>query len=159
MIRPTVPEDMEAILSLAVSSGLFPLNATDEVAGVLTASLRGDLGPDHMWITDDDGGPVGVAYFAPERMADGTWNLYMIAVRPDCQRQGRGLALIRHIEGALSARGARLLLVETSGLASFERTRGFYRKCGYGEEARIRDFYKAGEDKVVFRKALGAHSY
>ena len=42
----------------------------------------------------------------------------------------------------------------TSGLPSFERTRGFYRLCGYDEEARIRDFYQAGEDKIVFRKAL-----
>lgn len=54
----------------------------------------------------------------------------------------------------LAARGERVLLVETSGLASFERTRAFYRKCGYDEEARIREFYQAGEDKIVFRKSL-----
>lgn len=156
MIRPTAPEDTAAILDLAVSSGLFPPDATAEVAGVLAGCLDGGMGPDHCWVTDDDGGPVGVAYYAPERMTDGTWNLYMIAVRPDRQRQGRGAALVRHVEQALAARGARILLVETSGLASFERTRAFYRKCGYGEEARIRDFYKAGDDKVVFRKALPA---
>ncbi len=33
MIRPTTAEDAEAILSLAVSSGLFPLEDTQEVAG------------------------------------------------------------------------------------------------------------------------------
>lgn len=48
------------------------------------------------------------------------------------------------------------LQVETSGLESFEYVRGFYRKSGYDEEARIREFYKAGEDKIVFRKALTA---
>ncbi len=78
----------------------------------------------------------------------------MIAVRPDRQRQGRGAALVRYVEETLMARGARVLLVETSGLESFERTRAFYRTCGYDEEARIRDFYKAGDDKIVFRKAL-----
>jgi hypothetical protein len=58
---------------LAVASGLFPPDATDEVAGILASSLRGDLGPDHVWLTDDDdGGPVGVVYFAPERMTEGT---------------------------------------------------------------------------------------
>jgi ribosomal protein S18 acetylase RimI-like enzyme len=154
MIRPTIAEDTEAILSLAVSSGLFPPEGTQEVAEVLAGCLRGELGPDHCWVTDDDGGPIGVAYYAPERMTEGTWNLYMIAVRPDRQREGRGAALLRHVERELSARGARLLIVETSGLASFERTRGFYRKCGYDEEARIRDFYKAGDDKIIFRKAL-----
>jgi RimJ/RimL family protein N-acetyltransferase len=54
----------------------------------------------------------------------------------------------------LAARGERILLVETSGLPEFERTRAFYAKHGYEEEARIREFYRAGEDKVVFRKAL-----
>ena len=63
---------------------------------------------------------------------------------------------MRHVEQALAARGGRVLLVETSGLPGFERTRAFYRKLGYDEEARIREFYQAGEDKVVFRKALGA---
>lgn len=75
-------------------------------------------------------------------------------MQPDCQGQGRGAALIRYVEQTLTARGARLLLVETSGLPSFELTRAFYCKCGYDEEARIRDFYEAGDDKIVFRKAL-----
>ncbi len=156
MIRPATTEDTDAIITLAVSTGMFPPDGTEEVAGVLAGYFNGDLGLDHFWVIDDDGGPVGVAYYAPERMTEGTWNLYMIAVRPDRQRQGRGAALLHHVEQALASRGARLLLVETSGLASFERTRAFYRKCDYSEEARIRDFYRQGDDKVVFRKALPA---
>ena len=54
----------------------------------------------------------------------------------------------------LRGRGERLLLVETSGLGSFDLTRQFYRKNGYDEEARIRDYYGPGDDKVIFRKAL-----
>lgn len=154
MIRPTTPDDTAAILALAVASGLFPPDATGEVAGVLADCLAGANGPDHVWLTDDDGGPVGVAYFAPERLTDGTWNLYMLAVHPDRQRQGRGAALVRHVERLLAGCGGRLLLIETSGLGRFERTRAFYRALGYDEEARIRDFYAAGDDKVVFRKAL-----
>ncbi|MCW6511298.1 GNAT family N-acetyltransferase [Lichenifustis flavocetrariae] len=79
---------------------------------------------------------------------------HLIAVHPDRQGQGRGTALLRHVERVLAARGQRVLLVETSALPAFERTRAFYRQSGYGEEARIRDFYQAGEDKIVFRKAL-----
>ncbi|MEM9508310.1 MAG: GNAT family N-acetyltransferase, partial [Cyanobacteria bacterium P01_E01_bin.35] len=30
----------------------------------------------------------------------------------------------------------------------------FYRKCGYEQEAQIREFYQAGEDKIIFRKSL-----
>ena len=89
--------------------------------------------------------------------ADRTWYLLLIAVRPACQGQGRGAALLGHVESALRASGQRLLLVETSGLPSYARTRAFYVKCGYAEEACVRDFYKAGEDMVVFRKALNAN--
>lgn len=156
MLRPTVSDDIASILALAVSSGLFPADATDEVANVLRSALNGELGPDHLWLTDDDGGTVGVAYYAPERLTEGTWNLYMLAVHPERQREGRGTAIVQHVERELAARGARLLLIETSGTGSFERTRAFYKALGYDEEARIRDFYQAGDDKVVFRKALSS---
>lgn len=61
---------------------------------------------------------------------------------------------MRFVEQAVQVRGARVLLVETSGLPSFAHTRAFYHACGYHEEARIRDFYRAGDDKIVFWKAL-----
>ena len=117
-----------------------------------------DGGSDHFWIINDDEeeGPVGVAYCAPELMTNGTWNLLFIAVRPECQGQGRGAALMRYVEQTLAVRGARLLLVETSGVQEFKRTRAFYCKCSYDEEARIRDFYEAGADKIVYRKVLAA---
>ncbi len=76
-------------------------------------------------------------------------------LRSDPTAQERGTELLRYVEQTvLGVRGARVLLVETSGLPLFERTRAFYCKCGYEEEARIRDFYKAGDDKIVYRKAL-----
>ena len=64
--------------------------------------------------------------------------------------------LLNYVEQRLKKSGERLLLVETSGLDGFEMTRSFYVKNGYAEEARVRDYYKAGDDKVIFRKALQA---
>ena len=155
MIRPTTPDDTAALIALADRIGFQP-NEIEELGEMLSNYFGGNLGRDHFWITDNDGEPMGVAYYAPERMTEGTWNLYLIAVRPDRQGQGRCTALLRYVEQALTARGERVLLVETSGLTSFEGTRAFYRKCGYDEEARIRDYYKAGDDKIVYRKVLAA---
>lgn len=112
---------------------------------------------ERLWLVDDDSGAVGVAYCEMERMTDEAWNLQLIAIRPDRQGQGRGATLLRYVEQTLTARGGRVLLVETSGLPDFERTRAFYAKCGYEQEARIRDFYAAGDDKIVFRKVLNAN--
>ena len=149
-IRPVTPDDTDALKSVIDASGLFPAEMLDDmIAGYLSGDVAAEF-----WLTIDAGGPLAIAYYVPERMTQGTWNLLLIAVYPDHQGQGHGAALLRHIEQALAARGERLLLVETSGLPGFERTRAFYRKCGYDQEARIRDFYQAGEDKIVFRKML-----
>ncbi|MGB3294912.1 MAG: GNAT family N-acetyltransferase, partial [Phormidesmis sp.] len=68
--------------------------------------------------------------------------------------KGRGTELLQYVETDLRDCDQRLILIETSGVGSFEPTRTFYRKNGYDEEARIRDFYNKGDDKIVFRKAL-----
>lgn len=149
-IRPVKAADMTALKAVIDATGLFPSHLLDDM---LAGYFEGDAADD-IWLTIDQSDPVAVAYCSPERMAQGTWNLYLIAIHPASQGRGHGTALLRHIEAALAMRGERILLVETSGLPSFERTRAFYRKNGYTEEARIREFYQSGEDKVVFRKAL-----
>ncbi|MCP2731422.1 GNAT family N-acetyltransferase [Limnofasciculus baicalensis] len=154
MIRLTTPDDTTALIALAEATGLFEPNQTEDLAQILDQYFRGETENQDLWFTDDENGPVGVAYVAPERMTDRTWNLYLIAVHPERQRQGRGKALLRYVEQILAERGERILLVETSGVENFEYVRAFYRQSGYEEEARIREFYKAGDDKIVFRKAL-----
>ena len=116
--------------------------------------LRGDVAG-HQWRVLDEGGhAMGVAYAAPERMTEGTWNLLLIAVHAGRQGGGGGSRLLQQVEADLARDGGRVLLVETSGLPEFGRTRGFYDRRGFRREAVIRDFYQAGEDKVVFWKAL-----
>ena len=156
MIRPATPDDKKALMAIADAIGLFSPQELEELGGMLAEYFDGNLGSDHFWITYDDSEPVGVAYYAPEQYADGTWNLYFIAVHPDRQGKGLGGKLLHYVEQMLAERGDRILLVETSGLPNFERTRTFYRKNGYDEEARIREFYKAGDDKIIFRKVLTA---
>ena len=150
MIRPSVESDFDAIIALAMASGLFEPEQTEMLAHMLRSPSEGDT-----WFIDDEGGnPVGVAYMAPEKMTHGTWNLYLIAVHPDSQRQGRGKILLDHVQEWLRDSGQRILLVETAGVDDFEYVRSFYLNNGFEAEARIRDFYEAGVDKVVFRKAL-----
>lgn len=150
-VRAVVPADLPALKGVIDGVGLFPSAMLDAmIAPFFAAAESGEF-----WLTYDDGGPCAVVYVAPERMTDGAWNMLLIAVDPARQGQGIGAALTRRVERKLAADGARLLLVETSGLDHYARTRAFYAGLGYSEEARIRDYYQAGEDKIVFRKALG----
>jgi ribosomal protein S18 acetylase RimI-like enzyme len=154
MIRLTSQDDTTALIAVAEASGLFDPNQTDSLAQMLDKHFSDKDETQDIWLTDYDNEPVGIAYIAPERMTEGTWNLYLIAVHPDRQKQGRGKALLGYIEQMLMERGERILLVETAGTDDFDYVRKFYRQNGYEEEARIREFYTAGVDKIVFRKAL-----
>jgi ribosomal protein S18 acetylase RimI-like enzyme len=154
MIRSTTLDDITALIALAEVSGLFEPSQTEYLAQMLDEHFNSKNEPEDFWLTDYDHEPVGMAYVAPERMTEGTWNLYLIAVHPHHQRQGRGKSLLRYVEQMLTERGERILLVETSGTENFKYVREFYRKNAYEEEARIREFYTAGVDKIVFRKAL-----
>ncbi|MDQ2812868.1 MAG: GNAT family N-acetyltransferase [Actinomycetota bacterium] len=156
-IRAAQAQDRAAIIDVVRASGLFSPDAPEALAEVRTALdgfLTGVAAADR-WLTTDTGTSIAAtAYYAPERMTDGTWNLYLLAVHPDYQGQGRGAALVRHVEQDLRAAGARVLLIETSGVPGFAGQRAFYAALGYHEEARIRDFYESGDDKVIYWKAL-----
>ncbi|MBU8539871.1 GNAT family N-acetyltransferase [Falsiroseomonas tokyonensis] len=147
-IRPLAASDLAPLRAVIDATGLFPGDLLDEMAA---PHLRSE-GPPELWLTTAE--VTAIAYAAAERMTEGTWNLLLIAVHPDRQRQGTGAGLVSAVEARLREAGARLLLVETSGLDEFEPTRAFYRALGFMEEGRIRDYYKAGEDKIIFAKPL-----
>lgn len=156
LIRPITHDDSAAVIGLAVSSGLFPADETEVLDKLMADYFGGNNNDGHMCLIDVEDEPLGVAYYEPETATDRTWGLTMIAVRRDQQGQGRGAALMHHVEHALRASGQRVLLVETSGLPDFALTRKFYTKCGYEEEARVRDYYAVGDDMVLFRKVFNA---
>ena len=154
-IRATKPGELLMLKAVIDATGLFPSEMLDSMA----APYFNGEAPDEFWLTAyKNEQPVALAYYAPERMTQGTWNLLLIAVHPNQQRQGVGAALMHYVEAVLEARGERILLVETSGLPAFAATRAFYHSIGYVEEARIREYYQVGDDKIVFRKALSRPS-
>lgn len=153
-VTPPSTDDRDAVLATVRAADLPPPEAVVDIGPDLDEFLRGTAGAGRWWVSA--AGPVvaGVAYAASERMTDGTWNLLMLAVRPDHQGRGVGTALVRAIEADLRAAPARLLVIDTSGLALFADQRRFHTRLGYTEQARIPDFFEAGDDKVVFTKHL-----
>ena len=130
---------------------LFP----SEMLPNMVADFLGPQTSDELWLTcERDGKAIGFCYAVPEALADGTWNMLALAVLPEFQGTGSGSALVAALETRLRADGHRVLIADTSGTQEFAKTRAFYAKNGYDEEARIRDFWASGDDKVTFRKAL-----
>ena len=97
-------------------------------------------------------GICGYACWGPTPLTRGTYDLYWIATDPSAQGQGVGRALMSHVETSVRALGGRLLVAETSSKDSYSGTVSFYRRLGYEEASRIRDFYDRGDDRLVFVK-------
>lgn len=158
IVRPAAHGDVVPINALAVDNGMF---APDDMAGfdeMLRGYLDGSL-DQHRWIVagDEAGRVAGAAYYAPEPFADRVWNLYFLAVQPRLHHSGIGTTLVAHIEQSLHNAGeqvARVLIVETSSTDDYEAARRFYGRAGFDLEARVREFYGPGDDKIVFWKSL-----
>ncbi len=150
MIKPTTKDDIRDLQLVLDETGLFP---GEMLPDMLAPSIAGET--DAFWLTyHHNGKAVGLCYTVPEELADGTWNMLALAILPELQGQSLGTALVAAAERHLSGRNHRILIVETSGTDEFVLTRKFYARNGFEEEARIRNFWADGDDKVIFRKAL-----
>lgn len=158
MIRPAIPSDTPALVSLSVSTGLFlPHEADALLRNVLDELHAGRLGEGHLahvWVDGPAGPPAGWVYFSLNAMANQIWDLWWIGVAPLRQGQGIGDKLLQFVEGHARSAGGRVLIIETSSLPKLERTRNFYAKRGYVVCGQVPDFYADGDDKVIFAKRL-----
>jgi GNAT superfamily N-acetyltransferase len=147
-VRSAVQSDVEAIRKLVVANNMFPGEMLDDMMSPYFGGKEEEL-----WFVIGEK-PCAVTYTAPEKLTNGTWNQLMIAVDPAQHSNGLGRALMRHPEAVLGERGARLIIVDTSGTQDFDGTRRVYRAIGYDEVSRIPDFWDTADDKVTFRRLL-----
>jgi ribosomal protein S18 acetylase RimI-like enzyme len=88
----------------------------------------------------------------------GTWHLYWIAVHPSHHGTGAGPALAAFAESFVLDRAGYLIIAETSSQPAYARARRFYAKHGYSELSRIPDYYRPGDDLVLFARRLATTS-
>lgn len=111
--------------------------------------------PDYkILVADRDGTLVGYVCYGPTPMTEGTHDLYWIASDPAVRGQGVGASLVSGMEADMRRQKARIIRVETSATEAYGPTRGFYASMKYTEEARIRDFYKVGDDLIILTKRV-----
>lgn len=99
-------------------------------------------------------GLAGAIAYGDTPMTVGTYDLYWIATDPSQRRRGVGAALLGAMETDLRRRGARLVRIETSGTPVYQAARAFYERFQFRETARLPDFYRPGDDLVVFTRRL-----
>jgi ribosomal protein S18 acetylase RimI-like enzyme len=83
-----------------------------------------------------------------------TYDLYWIAVDPRIHGRGVGARLTAHAEETIRTHGGGLIMVETSSRPTYDGTRAFYVRRDYKELARVRSYYRPGDDLVLYGKYL-----
>lgn len=150
-IRMINKNDISELKKVLDSIELFPSEMLDDM---ITDYLENPESEEIWFTATENDKPISIGYCAPEKLTEGTYNLYAIGVRSDIQAKGIGSKMMEFIEDYLKINGHRILIVDTSGTDDFKATRSFYEKLGYNKEAVIRDFWSEGDDKVIYWKRL-----
>ncbi len=153
-IRPMTDEDRATVLQLIHATDIFTEEEELVAAEVIDTFLNQ---PDQKEYTIDvventAGKAEGYVCYGPTPMTEGTLDLYWIAVHPGQHKRGLGKALVDHVENKVRQNKARLVIIETSSTEKYAPTRRFYLHLGYQETGRIKDYYRPGDDRVIYCK-------
>ncbi len=150
-IRYIRQTDLDNLKIVVDSCELFPSEYLDE----MTSDFFNNPDTQDIWFTFTENNiPCAIGYCKPELLTDGTYNLLAIGVSQDFQRKGIAIEMMKFIENLLKQKNGRILIVETSSDDAQIGARNLYHKIGYTQIANIKDFWKEGEDKIVFWKKL-----
>lgn len=157
MVRPMASADLQPVLSLIRTTGLFTPDEIRVAEELIDVYLNDSKQREYFVavIENDSGRIVGYMTYGPTPLTEGTWDLYWIAVSPQEQKKGYGQKLVLWLEAEVRRQLGRLILIETSSQPKYQPTRKFYEKLGYTEIARVPDFYRPGDDRVIFGKYFG----
>jgi ribosomal protein S18 acetylase RimI-like enzyme len=157
MIRALRADDREAIVEIVRATGNFNEEEVAIAAELVDACLNNPNQTDYFTFvaTDEATGRVsGFLIVGPTPATTGTFDMYWIASHPDFYGRGISQALDRQAADFVRERSGYLLIAETSSQPSYERTRAFYAKQGYDVLSRIADYYKPGDDLIVYGKRV-----
>ena len=159
-VRSLVSADRPRIEEMVVSSGKFNEPEIATALELVDESLeKGEEGSGYIFavleVQEENATVVrGYACYGPTPLTQGVYDLYWIVVDPADQGKGFGRFLIEYVERDALRRGGRMLLIETSSQETYGPTIRFYERTGYELAARVKNFYRIGDDKLVFSKEL-----
>jgi ribosomal protein S18 acetylase RimI-like enzyme len=150
-----IPSDPDAISGIVKASGFF---STEEIA--LARELaeeklaQGNASSYQFLFAENENSVRGYTCFGLIPATSGSYDLYWIAVDEQFRSQGLGKELMQKTQHIIRGIGGRLIYVETSSRDQYKPTHSFYESCGYQKEAFLKDFYAAGDSKIIYVKTL-----
>jgi len=154
-IREIRPADREALIRLCRCQKNFNAQEVEVAIEVIDDALD-PAKNDYQILTALNAAEqvAGFICYGAIPLTDKRFDLYWIAVAPDRGRQGIGKLLLDEMEKRLAAFSPAHIYVDTSSTPGYDAARAFYAKNGYRIAATLANFYRNGDDKVVFMKEV-----
>ena len=154
-IRPMTQADKSDIMGLLHNTPEFTPSEVAVAEEVIESGLRDPRGSGyHILVAEVDSRVVAYICYGPTPLTEGTWDIYWMAVATEKRGRGIGSALLDQAEGQIRKAGGRSALIETSSTPAYDKTMQFHLNHGYKIVARVPDFYKCGDHKVILQKRL-----
>jgi len=158
-IRPLVAADRSGVFRILENAGNFTPAEVGIALELIDEWL--ELGEHSGYLTyvlearDPEKSEVlGYVCFGPTPLTESTFDVYWIAVDKSKHRGGVGKRLLKFSEEEVVRRGGKMLLIETSSQETYGGTIQFYERTGYELVGKIPEYYKPGDDKLIFAKRL-----
>ena len=157
-IRSLLPSDRAQLIDILSQGAGFRSEEVACAIELLDAALAPADGrrryEARVAVADDSGARARYACFGATPMTEAAYDLYWLVVAQDARGRGIGAGLSTAVEEELKQRGARIVRVETSSLEGQGGARRFYEKTGFRLAGAIANFYREGDDLLVFAKVL-----
>jgi ribosomal protein S18 acetylase RimI-like enzyme len=158
-VRKAEERDRDRILSITRAVGVFTGEDVGCVDELLETYLHKANQQEYYFLVACDGPDqvLGYTAYGPTPLTQGTYDMYWLAVAPEAQGRGLAKLLFLTAEEELVAAGARLIVLETSGTPEYAPARGMYKRLGYAGGVAVPDFYRPGDDLMIYYKHLRKH--
>jgi len=155
-VRLSRAEEREAIGRLTREAGIFTQEEIDTVFELFDAAQNDPHSGYNFLSAHLADQVVGFVCWGPTPLTEGAYDLYWICTDPQKRRHGIGRALFERVEREARQEGGRLIAIWTSGTPPYAEANDFYRRVGCELVARIADFYRPGDDLLVWVRRLEA---
>ena len=155
MIAASLPEEREAIGRIAAEVGVFNAEEIATVYELFDEYAADPAGSGYYFLSYRAGGRLlGFACYGPTPLTEGTYDLYWICTAREAHQRGVGRALLRQVEADIRPAGGRLIIIATSSSPAYQPARAFYQRTGCTLDGVVRDYYKPGDDLVMYSRRV-----
>lgn len=152
--KPT-QSDVGRVREILAESHFFNQEEIEMGASLVQERIKvGDTCSYKFVFLENEFGVVGYTCYGFIDGTESSYDLYWIAVAQNFKRHGYGSILLQETENKIKSQNGHNIYIETSSTPLYKPTRAFYKKSEYKKEATLNDFYKLGDNKVIYSKTI-----